>query len=69
MHQIKKYKPKIFLINNKIVFDKVKKKFKNKKTIVINNLQTKFLKKNSDITVLAIPGISGLPSTLLMIKK
>ena len=67
--QIKKYKPKIFLINNKIVFDKVKKKFKNKKTIVINNLQTKFLKKNSDITVLAIPGISGLPSTLLMIKK
>ena len=68
-NQIKKYKPKIFLINNKIVFDKVKKKFKNKKTIVINNLQTKFLKKNSDITVLAIPGISGLPSTLLMIKK
>ena len=58
--QIKKYKQKIFLINNKIVFDKIKKKFKNKKIIVINNLQTKFLKKNSDITVLAIPGISGL---------
>ncbi len=29
--QIKKYKPKIFIINNHLIFKKVKKKFKKKK--------------------------------------
>ena len=68
-HQIKKYKPIIFLINDERVFKKVKKKFIRSRTKIINNLQTSDLKKISDITVLAISGIAGLSPTLLMIKK
>ena len=68
-HQIKKYKPIIFLINDEKVFKKVKKKFIRSRTKIINNLQTSDLKKISDITVLAISGIAGLSPTLLMIKK
>ncbi len=67
--QIKKYKPTFFYINNKKVFLKIKKKFKTSKTMIINELDTKLLKKSSDITVLAIPGIAGLSPTILMIKK
>jgi 1-deoxy-D-xylulose-5-phosphate reductoisomerase len=68
-HQIKKYKPIIFLINDVKVFEKVKKKFIRSRTKIINNLQASDLKKISDITVLAISGIAGLAPTLLMIKK
>ena len=68
-YQIKKYKPNIFLINNQKVFEKVKKKFKNDKIKIIQNIEIKYLKRVSDITVVAIPGIEGLLPTMLMIKK
>ena len=48
---------------------KSKKKFKKNKILIINNLEIKYLKRNSDIAILAIPGISGLIPTLSMIKK
>ncbi len=67
--QISKYKPVIFLINNQKVYEKVKKKFKKHNTKIIKSLEKKHLKKNSDITVVAIPGIEGLVPTILMIKK
>ena len=35
--QIKKYKPKYYIINNYLVFKKVQKKFKNKKIEILNN--------------------------------
>ena len=68
-NQINKYKPKFFLVNDKNTYKKVKKKFKNSKTKIINSLQPKILKKKTDITVSAIPGIVGLNPTILMIKK
>jgi 1-deoxy-D-xylulose-5-phosphate reductoisomerase len=68
-HQIKNYKPIIFLINDEKVFKKVKKKFIRSRTKIVNNLQASDMKKISDITVLAISGIAGLSPTLLMIKK
>jgi 1-deoxy-D-xylulose-5-phosphate reductoisomerase len=67
--QIKKYKPIFFLIYNKNVYKKVKKKFKNHKTKIIKTLEINHLKKISDITVVAIPGIDGLSPTILMTKK
>ena len=57
------------MINNKTVYEKAKKKFRNDKIKIIKVLETKHLKKTSDITVLAIPGIEGLSPTILMIKK
>ena len=67
--QIKKYKPIFFLIYNKNVYKKVKKKYKNHKTKIIKKLEINHLKKISDITVVAIPGIDGLSPTILMTKK
>ncbi len=67
--QIIKFKPKVFLINNHLIFLKVKKKFKQKNIKIIRNFEykKKFYKK-SDITVAAIPGIAGLYPTLELIK-
>ena len=68
--QIKKYKPNIFIINNKNVFQNVKKKFKNSKVKIINDVT--FEKNNfklSDITIAAIPGIAGLKPTIELTKK
>ena len=67
--QIKKYKPSFFLVNDQNVFEKIKKKFKSNNTIILKKLNSKKLKKKSDITILAIPGISGLDPTISMIKK
>ena len=67
-NQINKYKPKFFLVNDKNTHKKVKKKFKNSKTKIINSLQPKILKKKP-ILVSAIPGVVGLNPTILMIKK
>jgi 1-deoxy-D-xylulose-5-phosphate reductoisomerase len=66
-NQIVKYKPNFFVINNKLIFEKVKKKFSNKKVKIFNNFNFKMLKK-SDITISAIPGLAGLKPTILMIK-
>ena len=65
--QIKKYKPSYFIVRDKNTFNKIKKKFNKNKTIILNN----FLKEMnfvSDITVAAIPGISGLEPTLKAVK-
>jgi 1-deoxy-D-xylulose-5-phosphate reductoisomerase len=66
--QILKYKPKYFIIKNKIIFNKVKQKFKNNKTIILNDYKFKNSKK-LDVIVSAIPGIEGLKPTLELIKE
>ena len=64
--QIKKYKPKLFVINDKRIYEKLKKKYKN--INISNNFNFKSLNKKSDITITAIPGIAGLQPTLSIIK-
>ena len=65
--QILKYKPNFFLINDLITYKKIKKKFKNNKTRIVNEFdKVKFGK--SDVTISAIPGIEGLPYTLNFLK-
>ena len=66
--QISKYQPKIFVITDPLIFKNVKKKFKKKKIKILNNFNKINFKKKIDITVSAIPGISGLSPTLSMIK-
>ena len=66
--QILKFKPKFFIINDKLTYDKVKKKFKKKKIKILNSFESINLKKKSNITVSAIPGIQGLEPTLKLIK-
>ena len=67
--QVKIFKPKIVIINNSEVYFKIKKKFKNKKIIFLNNsYNLKKYFKNIDITVSAIPGIAGLEPTINFIK-
>ena len=68
--QIVKYNPKVFIISDYKIFEKIKKKFNKKNIIIINNLENQ--KNNfykSDITVAAIPGIAGLRPTIELIKK
>ena len=66
--QIKKYKPKYYIISNYFVFKQVEKKFKNKKTKILNNFNLRFKSKKIDFVISAIPGIAGLHPTLLMMK-
>ena len=66
--QIKKYKPKYFIVTNDKIYQKVKKKFKKKNTKILNKINFFFLKKKNDITISAIPGIAGLEPTINIIK-
>ena len=66
--QIKKYKPIFFVITDAEIFKKTKQKFKNNKIKILNNFNSLKLKKKSDITISAIPGIAGLQPTIAMIK-
>ncbi len=67
--QIRKYNPKVFIISNNKIFEKIKKKFKNKKKIhILNNFNQIKLKRKIDITVSAIPGLVGLQPTIKMLK-
>ena len=69
-HQLKKYRPKVFLITDLKVFQKINKIHKNKKTKLINNIDSnKRFIQNSDITISAIPGIAGLKPTIELVKK
>ena len=68
LKQIKKYKPKYYIISDKKVFKKVKKNIKIKNVIILNNLKDIISKKKINITISAIPGIAGLEPTLKMIK-
>ena len=67
--QIKIFKPKIVIVNDKKVYIKIKKKNKLKKIIILNNIIqiNKHLSK-VDVTVSAIPGLAGLEPTLAFIK-
>ena len=67
--QIKKYKPKYYIINDYFIFKLVEKKFKNKKIEILNNFNFNFRRKKIDFVISAIPGIAGLHPTLLMIKS
>ena len=67
--QIKKFKPKIFIINDKNVFKKIKKLFKRTKVKIYNNHNFLKKEKKADITVSAIPGIAGLLPTIQYAKK
>jgi len=69
LKQIKKYNPDFFVISDNIIFQKVKKKLNNKNTKIFNNFNFLKKKKKVDITISAIPGISGLEPTLLMIRN
>ena len=66
--QIKLYRPRYFLVSDKTIYKKIKKKFKKKETIIINNIEEIKVKKKSDVTVSAIPGIIGLKPTVYLIK-
>ena len=66
--QIIKYKPEIFIINEKNTYEKVKEKFKNKKIKIRNNFNLN-IKKKSEITISAIPGIAGLYPTLQIMRS
>tara|TARA_B100001059_G_C17830577_1_gene584387 strand:+ start:456 stop:1628 length:1173 start_codon:yes stop_codon:yes gene_type:complete len=66
-NQIKKYNPKVFVVTDKKVYLKIKKKFKKSKTKIFNEFNNKsFLKSN--ITVSSIPGIAGLKPTISMVS-
>jgi len=67
--QIKKYKPKYYVINDLKIFNKVKKKFKKSKVKIINffNFNDKNIK--SEIVISAIPGIAGLKPTINIIDN
>ena len=67
--QIENYKPKFFIINDKIIFKKVSKKFKKSNTKILNSFEKINIKKISHLTISAIPGIAGLKPTILMTKK
>ena len=66
--QIIKHKPKYFVISDYDIFKKLKKKFKNNKTKIINNIENIKIKKKIDVSISAIPGIVGLKPTISIIK-
>ena len=67
-NQIKNYKPEVFIVFNWKVYLKIKKKYQKKNIKILNseNYQ-KFKFKKSDISISAIPGISGLKPTLHLV--
>ena len=69
INQIEIFKPKLVIINNKKVYERVKKKYRNKKIFFLNNISNvhKYINK-IDVTVSAIPGIAGLEPTILFAK-
>ena len=66
--QIQKYNPNFFVITDKGIYTKIKKKFKNKKVKILNNFENLSSIKKSDITISAIPGIAGLKPTIILTK-
>ena len=69
-YQIKKFKPKIYIIFDFKTYLKIKKKYRKNKILILNSKNyLKYNFKNSNITVSAIPGIAGLEPTLSLIKN
>ena len=67
--QIKIYKPKYFVINDKTVFRKIKNKYGKNKVKIYNKFSDINLKKiKLDITISAIVGIAGLEPTIKFAK-
>ena len=66
--QLKKYKPKYFVVNDPKIYSKMIKKFKNSNTKILNNYLS-LPKLRNDITVSAISGIAGLEPTIFFSKK
>ena len=66
--QISKYKPNIFIINDKETYKKVKKKFTKNKVKILNNYDNLGTKINSSLTISAIPGIAGLEPILKLMR-
>ena len=66
INQIKVFKPSVVIVNNENTFLKIKKKYQNKRTIILKNINhiKKYISK-IDVTVSAIPGIAGLEPTVL----
>ena len=64
--QIKKYKPVYFVVTDYKIYLKVKKNFKKNKTKIFNDFKSISNLNKSDITISAIPGISGLQPTIFM---
>ncbi len=68
-HQILKYNPNVFIIFDKKIFERVRKKFKNRKIHILNHFEKKINFQRNDITISAIPGVAGLEPTIQMIEK
>ena len=70
LKQIKEFKVKNLVINNKKYFLKLKKKFKSKKINIYNDFDSfdKKFKSKVDYTMCAISGLDGLKPTLSSIK-
>ena len=66
--QILKYKPTYFVINDVRTYNKISKKFKKNKIIILNDYKSIKFKFVSGITISAIPGIAGLVPILKLIK-
>ena len=66
--QIKIFKPSYFIVFDENIYKRIKKKFQKKKIVILNNFNHLKVKKKSDITVTAIPGIAGLKPTIQSIK-
>lgn len=66
--QIKKYNPRIFVVNDYNTFKKVLNKFRKNKIRILNNFSNLKKASKSDITISAIPGIAGLDPTIKLIE-
>ena len=67
--QIKKFKPKYFIITDYKIYKKVQKKFQKHNVKILNDYKKIIkYKKKFDITISAIPGIAGLEPTFEFIK-
>ena len=67
--QIINFKPKNFVVINKKIFLKVKKRFLNKNINIYNSYKNLQNTKKVDITVAAIPGIEGLEPTIFFARR
>ncbi len=69
VYQIKKFKPKVFIVFDNHTYLKIKNKFKKKNVLILNSENyKKFRFKLSEIAIAAIPGIAGLKPTLDLIN-
>ena len=69
VHQINLYRPLYFVVTDFFVYNKVKRKIKNKKTKILNKFDNVPFKLKFDITIAAIVGIAGLEPTMQFAKQ